>query len=155
MPPSQFKATDFKLVPCGVSGKPEIELGPLPALIEQHCSGMREFLAVTGFTRPWVGYVAVFAAQPVGGGAFVGPPKAGEVEIAYYTLPERCGEGMATRTAAALVQIARSAAPSVSVIAHTLPAEGASTRILEKLGFARAGEAVDVDEGVVWRWRLA
>jgi hypothetical protein len=40
------------------------------------------------------------------------------------------------------------------VIAHTLPQENPSTRILRRLGFEHVGEAVDPDEGPVWLWRL-
>jgi len=37
-------------------------------------------------------------------------------------------------------------------IAHTLPEPNASTRILEKVGLRRDGEARDPEVGVVWRW---
>ena len=49
------------------------------------------------------------------------------------------------------------ATPEVrAVTAHTLPGAGgaASVRVLEKLGFARDGENLDGDVGVVWRFRL-
>ena len=43
--------------------------------------------------------------------------------------------------------------PAVRVVrAHTLPERNASTRILERVGFVRAGEAHDPDAGTVWRW---
>jgi RimJ/RimL family protein N-acetyltransferase len=48
------------------------------------------------------------------------------------------------------------AAPEVHRIrAHTLPEPNASTRILEKLGFLKSGDAMDPDAGPVWRWERA
>lgn len=41
-----------------------------------------------------------------------------------------------------------------AVIAHTLCQPNASTRVLEKCGFARDGFGEDPDEGQVWRWKL-
>jgi RimJ/RimL family protein N-acetyltransferase len=38
------------------------------------------------------------------------------------------------------------------VVAHTLPVRNASTRVLEKVGLQRAGEAHDPEVGKVWRW---
>jgi RimJ/RimL family protein N-acetyltransferase len=40
------------------------------------------------------------------------------------------------------------------VRAHTLPQANASTRVLEKCGFAHAGAIDDPEDGWVWRWDL-
>jgi hypothetical protein len=40
-----------------------------------------------------------------------------------------------------------------AVDAHTLGHANPSTRVLEKSGFLKIGEASDPDEGVVWHWR--
>jgi RimJ/RimL family protein N-acetyltransferase len=89
----------------------------------------------------------------VGGGAFVGPPQDGLVEIAYYTLKDHEGRGHASRTAAALVAIARRHDPQLTLRAFTLMEHNASTRILGKLGFRIVGTAQDDDAGEVWEWR--
>ena len=48
------------------------------------------------------------------------------------------------------------AAPEAHRIrAHTLPEPNASTRILEKLGFVKCGDAIDPDAGLVLRWERA
>lgn len=93
--------------------------------------------------------------QPVGTCAFTGPPEAdGAVEIAYFTFPGNEGRGIGTEMARELLALA-SSAPSVRrVIAHTLLEPGASSRILEKLGFAPDGETDDPDAGRVRRWVL-
>lgn len=92
--------------------------------------------------------------QVVGSCGFPAPPASERVvEIAYFTFPPFEGQGWATVMAATLTARAK-ASPSVDrVIAHTLPEPNASTRILEKCGFQRDGEAVDADAGPVWRWK--
>ena len=69
-----------------------------------------------------------------------------------------CGHG--ARSAAPspenrTVRIARRADVGVSIIAKTLPEEGASTRILSKLGFSRTGIAADDKVGAAWLWTLS
>lgn len=109
----------------------------------------------TAAIEPWIGYLARDVAQQaiVGGCSFVGR-QGGQVEIAYFTFPGLEGRGYASRMAEALVEIAWDDPKPERVIAHTLPQENASTRILQRLGFTRAGEAVDPDEGAVWLWSL-
>ncbi len=107
-----------------------------------------------GFERPWIGYLARRDGAWVGACGFKGAPKAGRVEIAYFTFPEFEGGGVATSMARALVELALSVNPSPIVTARTLPQEGASTAILRKLGFAKTGTVPDPDDGNVWEWVL-
>lgn len=101
---------------------------------------------------PWGSYLASEAGTPVGLCAFkAAPDLKGVVEIAYMTFPAFEGRGHATAMAAALTRIAfADGAPLV--IAHTLPQENASTRALLRNGFAFAGETIDPEDGLVWRW---
>ena len=109
----------------------------------------------TGARAPWIGYLARCGGGAViGTCAFMGPPSDGAVEIAYFTFPghERRGHGSAM--AGALVGIALADPAVREVIAHTLPEENASTRLLRRHGFRLRG-AVSADEhGEVWRWSL-
>lgn len=89
----------------------------------------------------------------VGFGGWKGPPHDGRVELGYAVAPERQGRGIATAAVRDLVARAR-AAGVVAVLAHTRPATSASTTVLRRCGFRRAGEVVDPDEGVTWRWEL-
>ena len=105
---------------------------------------------------PWVhGFKMILRhdGTEVGRCGFTGPPDAnGIVEIAYGVDEKFRGHGYATEAARGLSAYA-SADPRVRVIcAHTLPAENASTNILRKCGFSRAGESVDHEVGIVWRW---
>ena len=113
----------------------------------------------TGAHAPWVGYLARRGADGavVGTCAFTGPPSGAEgcVEIAYFTFPGHEGRGLATAMARALVRIARDAAGVGEVVAHALPGEdGASARVLRRLGFRPVGPVRDAEHGEVWRWSL-
>jgi [ribosomal protein S5]-alanine N-acetyltransferase len=131
-------------------------MGAVEAMPEQliaACAKSADLYSRIGYHAPWVSYVAVESGRGVGGGAFVGAPRDGLIEIAYFTLEEFQGRGYATQTARQLVALARQATPSVALRAFTLPRTNASTRILERLGFTLAGMAHDEDAGEVWEWR--
>ena len=109
-----------------------------------------------GSVPPWLGYLCRNGSQcVVGTAAFVGPPASGAVEIAYHTFPEFEGLGIATAMAHQLVEIARQADPSLRIIAFTSPENNVSTRILERIGFGRAGDGGDEEIGPTWRWELS
>jgi [ribosomal protein S5]-alanine N-acetyltransferase len=148
----------FTLIPCGADGRPLDTaghlIGAVPEAIAATYAANAELHRRLGFTPPWGSYIAVDAGGAVGGGAFVGPPRENRVEIAYFTLPEAQGRGYATRTAAALIAIARQCEAKIFITALTLPHINASTRILQRLGFNFHGNAHDADAGEVWEWRL-
>jgi RimJ/RimL family protein N-acetyltransferase len=138
----------------------------LDALVEElaHAFGgetaeARELLAQTVqlLTRdprpdPWGSYMASIGENIVGLCAYKSAPTdKGEVEIAYMTFPAFEGRGHATAMADALTRIAFDAG-CPTVIAHTLPEENGSTRALRRNGFRNAGEVMDPDDGLVWRW---
>ena len=100
---------------------------------------------------PWGSYVVHLDGRPIGIAAFKSTPDAaGEVELAYMTFPAFEGRGHAIRTIAALVAIAEHA--GALPIAHTLPEENASNKALRRNGFAYAGEVMDPEDGLIWRW---
>lgn len=104
---------------------------------------------------------ALFFVEPnaralVGFGGFKGPPSAeGVVEIGYAVAPEFQRQGLATEAVAQMVQRAFDDPAVRAVDAHTLGVPNASTRVLEKSGFAKVAELIDPDEGPVWQWRRA
>jgi [ribosomal protein S5]-alanine N-acetyltransferase len=101
------------------------------------------------------GYLVLETDTIVGTCAFRSPPRSGEVEIAYFTLPKFKGRGFATELARHLIQIVKDMQPGTRVFAFTFPEKNASNRILQKLGFGLAGETRDEEDRVVWRWELA
>ena len=106
---------------------------------------------------PWKFGYAIIAKDNnhvIGLCGFTGPPNDnGVVEIAYSIAPAYQGKGYATEAARALIEIAR-AEPTVRLIcAHTLAERNASSRVLEKCGLRKVGEAMD-DGLLIWRWEL-
>ncbi len=126
----------------------------LDPVIAQTIQATLDLYARRGYEPPWTGYLAVEDGLYVGGCGFAGPPGGGEVEIAYFTFPGHEGRGVATRMARELLRQTRGAALSAGVgyIAHTLPQESASTRILRRLGFEVQGEISHAEDGQVWKW---
>jgi len=111
------------------------------------------FYERTNPEAPWISYFVKSDGKLVGGCSFVGTPRDGAVEIAYFTFPLYEGRGVATAMAERLIEIAAREPNVRALIAHTLQEENASTRILRKHGFERDGLAIDADEGEVWRWK--
>ena len=144
----------FELVACDIEGQPEKPLDGQTEQLRQACQGTAELYREVGYVPPWIGYVAVCDGRAVGGGAFVGAPAEGRVEIAYYTLDGLGGQGHASATARALVELAQRQDPELVVFAKTLPAANPSTRILRKLGFTQNGVVQDEDVGDAWLWEL-
>jgi [ribosomal protein S5]-alanine N-acetyltransferase len=105
---------------------------------------------------PWVHGFAIMhrtSGAIVGKCGFKGPPdQSGTVEIAYGLEPGHQGKGYATEAAQALTAYAFTDPRVCLVRAHTLPEPNASTRVLTKCGFQRTGEAIDPEDGLVWRW---
>ncbi len=89
----------------------------------------------------------------VGWGGFKGAPDGdGAVEIGYSIAPGWRDRGVATAAVGELLEQAWAAPDVRRVLAHTLPERNASVRVLEKCGFARAGEKLDSGIGLVWRF---
>jgi ribosomal-protein-alanine N-acetyltransferase len=101
---------------------------------------------------PWGNFLAWRDGVAVGCCGFKNIPGPGDPpEIGYMTFPRAEASGVATAMAGALVAIATAAGEPL-VIAHTLPVTNASARALARNGFIRDGDAIDPDEGPVWRW---
>ena len=143
----------FSLVPCDQDGTPTQVIPDIPEELTANCRATADLYRRVGFVPPWIGYVAVDGTRAVGGGAFVGPPREGYVEIAYFTLESEQGRRYASQTAASLVAIARGNSSEIGLKAFTLKEENPSTKILRRLGFSIVGLAQDPDAGEVWEWR--
>ena len=113
-------------------------------------------LAASAPMDPWIHVFSVIHREtgvPAGSCGFKGPPTDdGTVEIAYMIHPDQRGKGYATEAAAALTSYAFTDDRVRMVLAHTLPEANAATRVLTKCGFRLAGEVIDPEDGLVWRW---
>ena len=149
----------LKLAPLGLDADPARLAEQLAPAFGGDPGAARELLEQTLqlLTRdprpdPWGSYLAEHDGTTIGTCAFkAAPDAAGTVEIAYMTFPAFEGRGHATAMASGLVEVARRGGASVA-IAHTLPEVNASNRALRRNGFAYAGEVIDPEDGLVWRW---
>ena len=105
-----------------------------------------------GFVPPWIGYYVMSGGNIVGAGAYVSKPADNKVEIAYGTVERFRQKGIGTEICRQLILLAQKTDPDLTIIAHTLPHENYSTKILQKNGFKYSGMAWDKDEGDVWEW---
>ena len=110
-----------------------------------------------GDLRPWWTYVFIDdrVGSLVGSGGFTGPPSVeGIVELGYETAPPFRGRGYASEAAAGLLAIAFAHPEIRAVDAHTRPERNASTRVLERNGFAFRGVVEHPEDGTIWHWRI-
>lgn len=135
-------------------------LAPWPKGLQVDAADAGEFadainaLGKTEQSPPWCSYVLLDEGRPVAMGGFKAPPdEYGSVEIGYLTFEPVRGRGFATDLARGLVEIAGQEGLA-RVIGDTEPRDNASTAILRKLGFVRAGSVIDDDIGEAWRWEL-
>lgn len=119
---------------------------------QQLLSMYDDFYPHIGFTIPWVGYSVWRQDKIVGSCGFVGQPKEGKVEVAYWTFKEYEGQGIASFACNQLVAIAYQTDPNVTITAKTAPEHNASTKILEKNNFAFTEIVQDEEIGDAWLW---
>lgn len=143
------------LIEIGEDGKNPTEDFALTDLTRSVCKQTLGLFQWVGFHRPWIGYLAEQDGQVVGMCGYKSPPQNGRVDIAYGTTPGNEGRGIATQMARQLVQMARATEEGITVVAQTLPEEGASTAILRKLGFVLTGTVHHPEDGDVWEWCLS
>lgn len=114
---------------------------------------------------PWGTYLGVDpeARQVVGSCGFRDEPRAGRVEIAFWTFPPFEGRGWATAMTRELLVLAREYRDIHTVLAHTLPERAPATSVLRANGLrhigavrrdATPGEGGAAVRGRVWRWEL-
>lgn len=111
-----------------------------------------DFYPKTGFNIPWVGYFVVRQDKIVGSCGFVGQPKDGKVEIAYWTFKEFEGQGIASFACKELVAIAYQTDPGLTITAKSAPEHNASTKILEHMNFVFTEIVQDEEIGDAWLW---
>lgn len=111
-----------------------------------------DFYPIIGFNSPWVGYFVVRKDKIVGSCGFVGQPKEGKVEIAYWTFKEFEGQGIASFACKELINIAKLTNPNLTITAKTAPEHNASTKILENNNFVFTEIVQDDEIGDAWLW---
>lgn len=108
-----------------------------------------------GTPAPWcVPYLIVVQARDavVGGCRFKSAPVDGCVEIGYGVAPSERGRGIATVAVRELLRLATVSGLVRQVVAHILPDNAASSRVVARLGFTAGATLVDPDGEVVVQW---
>jgi [ribosomal protein S5]-alanine N-acetyltransferase len=93
--------------------------------------------------------VFLLATGQHAGCAGLRPKAGGLLELGYYLKPAFWGSGLATEAAAAVAGYAFGVLRAENLFAGHHPANHASQRILEKLGFERSGEEFYEPSGVI------
>jgi RimJ/RimL family protein N-acetyltransferase len=129
-----------------LAGRPEPGLAweegfPMPPLLDflRRATGEPDGPAL----GPYTAYIVVRRADglAVGDAGFHGPPgDRGEVEVGYALVPAARGAGLATESVGLLARWALAQPGIAAVSARVQPANAASVRVLERLGFAADGE---------------
>ena len=93
----------------------------------------------------------------LGGCGFKAAPIHGTVEISYGVARSERGRGVATVAVGRLLQMALSSGLVQQVVAHILPGNAASSKVVARLGFSSGQPFVDSDGETVtpWTWRVA
>ncbi len=139
---AERKAVEELLRAAVPAGWPDEELA---GLLRLYAGWLRDDPSVLGY-GPWIA-IAREERAVVGSAGFVGRPKDGELELGYGIVEEHRSRGYATEAAAALVDWGLAQPGVRRVIAGSERSNHPSTRVLEKLGFARRGI-----EGELVRW---
>src|SRR5688500_20354163 len=108
-----------------------------------------------GTPRFWcVPFLVVSETRPsvLGGGGFKPAPVNGRVEISYGVARSERGRGVATAAAERLLQLAAPTGLVQQVVAHILPDNVASSRVVSRLGFSSGQALVDSDGETVVPW---
>ena len=124
---------------------------------DDHVLGLRQAqLRADPGELPWLYRAAVRRGthEVVARAGFHAPPDPdGTVEIGYRVHPAWRRQGLATELAAGLVDWAAQRG-AVRCLASTAPSNLASQAVLARLGFVRAGEAMDEVDGLEWVFAL-
>jgi ribosomal-protein-alanine N-acetyltransferase len=116
-----------------------------------------EYLKSHPAARGWWTYLFIHTPDQtlIGLGGYKGEPNEdGVVEIGYEIAPAYRRRGLAMEAARGMIDHAFAHDHIKAVLAHTLPEQNASTRVLEKLGMKQTGTVNDPEDGEIWRWSL-
>ena len=111
-------------------------------------------LEAEGSPAPWSSSFLIVRSEDgryVGACGFKTAPAAGRVEVGYGVAPASQGEGAATAALKMLTALAFKAG-AAEVLAEVLPDNVASTRVVQKAGFAQVGSRVDEEGAYVLQW---
>lgn len=146
----------IEFLPINTQGRIDNYKEPMSDLMYEIGDMYAQMASSQPYEDPWIGYFARLQGTKdiVGTCGFKGRPSDSRVEIAYFTFPGHEGKGYASIMARKLVILTENTNPLLTVVAHTLPEQNASTKILRNIGFQKTADTVDPIDGPVWEWTL-
>lgn len=141
----------LELIPITIDRKP-VQKYLKTAFCMEVFEAFKQLYPEIGFKLPWIGYFFLLNKEGVGIGGFKCAPKNNMVEIAYGVIPEREGQGFATKICKILTEMGIGEIEDLRITARTLMDDGASTKVLKRNGYQFAGVVLDPDDGEVWEW---
>lgn len=108
-----------------------------------------------GTPHHWcIPFLIVLRNSILGTCRFKAAPAHGSVEIGYEVAESQRGRGIATAAVGRLLQMAASSGFVQQVVAHILPGNVASSKVVSRLGFSMGDPLVDHDGETVVCWFL-
>ena len=106
-------------------------------------------------SKKWYTYlpIEIKSNTLIGTCGYKGPPdENGMVEIGYEVAEKFRNRGYATEIAQILINAAFENRVIKVILAHTLPEESASVKVLKKCDFKFVKEVYDSEDGTIWQW---
>jgi len=124
---------------------------PPPRIAEHALSQLK-----IGTPAEWcVPFLIVSDNAVLGTCRFRASPADGCVEIGYEVAASQRGRGIATQAVRQLIHIAASSGQVKQVVAHIVPENLASSKVVSRLGFLRRDTPIDHDGTTVVLWTLS
>jgi len=163
MPPDTLELRPIALPSLGrLAASEPVDLGGLrildgalpPARVAVHALAQLDGGTLARWGAP---FLIVSGDAVVGTCRFRGAPADGRVEIGYEVAASERGRGIAGRAVARLLEIAAASGVVTEVVAHIVPENAASSKVVSRLGFSKGDVRADHDGEtvVVWSFRIA
>ncbi|MBM3091840.1 GNAT family N-acetyltransferase [Ensifer sp. T173] len=148
--PGDFEALAEGVAPSGLRLVEDSVIAPQEVL--RMLSDLNRAIAADFSPSAWM---IVANEEIVGLCSVIRPPGNGELHIGYGVAPSREGRGIATAAVGDLLDWARSDRRVRRISAETAVDNVASQRVLERNGFAQAGQRTDPEDGPLICWEIA
>jgi len=120
-----------------------------PARVAAHALAQLD----TGTAAHWCAPFLIVSGNAVLGTCrFRAAPADGSVEIGYEVAASQRGRGVATQAVMRLLELATASGVVTEVVAHIVPENAASSKVVSRLGFSKRDLRVDHDGETVAVW---
>jgi RimJ/RimL family protein N-acetyltransferase len=148
-------AAHFERLCAGMPPEPGVALPSTPLANEGVLPMLAGLAATIRAEFDPCAWLVLDSARLVGLISLTGAPAGGTITIGYGIAPSERERGAAAGAVAAVLDWARSDARVRRIEAETGTDNVASQRVLERNGFAKAGERTDDEDGALLCWQIA